>query len=84
LQTDESGIESHWAEGIAADSKLFVEKQKKSLGFKAKGKSIKGVNIHYQLMEEIVKLGNTTLQRSEPITRTDVGTTISYLWGYIA
>jgi len=42
LQVDESKRESHWTESIAVGSRLFIEKVKTTLGFKAKSGSITG------------------------------------------
>lgn len=40
LQTGISGKENIWTQSIAVGSKWFVEKMKKSLGFRAKGRKI--------------------------------------------
>ena len=76
LQTPESGRENHWTESIASGSKSFVEEVKKSLGFKAKGKSVTGIKDHYQLRDDIAKFGNTT----EPMTRSKADTTNTFFW----
>ncbi len=80
LQGDEPERESHWTESIAVGSKSFTENVKKSLGFKAKGKSITGSKDQYQLRENISSFGYTSLQGPEPIKRSDTGTTNTFLW----
>jgi hypothetical protein len=47
LRLDKIERESHRAESIAVGSKSFIEEVKKSLGFKAKGRSIASSNDHY-------------------------------------
>jgi len=79
LQIAEPGRESHWTDSIASGSKSFVEEVKQSLGFKAKGKYIIGIKDHYQLREDVAKFGNTCLHGSEPIKRSDAGTTNAIL-----
>ena len=80
LQADELERESHWTESIASVNKSFIEKVKQSLGFKAKGKSITGSKDHYQLREDVVKFGDTSLDRFRPAERSDAGTTNTILW----
>ena len=66
LQGDEPERESHWTESIAVGSKSFTENVKKSLGFKAKGKSITGSKGHYQLREDVSNFGKTSTNGFEP------------------
>jgi putative transposase len=50
LQVGEPERESHWNESIAVGSKSFTENVKKSLGFKAKGKSISEMELDYRIL----------------------------------
>jgi putative transposase len=84
LQTDKPEREGHWTESIASGSKAFIEEVKKSLGFRAKAKSVTEIKGHYQLREDVSKFGNTSLKGLEsvkPVAGLDVKTTNTFLWG---
>ncbi len=49
--------ENEWTESIAVGSKPFVEKVKQSLGFRAKGRTIRGERGRYQLRENTSSFG---------------------------
>jgi putative transposase len=80
LQGGKPERESHWSESIASGRKSFIEEVKKSLGFKAKNRSITGSKGHYQLREDVSNFGNTFLHGPEPDTRSDADTTNTFLW----
>jgi len=46
-----SALESRWSQSIAVGSKSFIEKIKKSLGFRAKGRKITGAADNFELRE---------------------------------
>lgn len=52
----------------------------KSLGFKAKSRSITGRKGHYQLREDVSNFGNASLHGPEPATKSDTGRTNAFLW----
>jgi len=58
--------ESNWTQSIAVGGKAFVEKIKKTLGFRAKGRAITGEKGHYQLRENIASFGNSSVHESDP------------------
>ena len=80
LQVDEPERESHWTESIAAGSKSFIEKIKKSLGFKAKGRTIADSKGHYQLREDVSDFGNTPWHGFGPDARADVKMINTFFW----
>ena len=84
LRLGEPETEGHWTESIAAGSKSIIEEVKKSLGFKAKGRSITGSKDHCQLRENVSTFGNTSLHGPEPATWSDAGTTYTFLWRKIS
>ena len=53
LDASDTSRQAQWTESIATGSKSFVEEVKKSLGEKARGKSITGNNEQYQLRENV-------------------------------
>jgi hypothetical protein len=59
LSAGGSERQGDWSQSIAVGSQSFIEKVKKNLGFKAKGKSITGSKEHYQLRENVTKFGNS-------------------------
>lgn len=61
LQVDKPERENQWTESIAVGSKLFVEKVKTRLGFKAKHRTITGSEDRYQLRENVSGFGKTHL-----------------------
>ena len=63
LEAKDTARQAQWTESIATGSRSFVEQVKKSLGVKARGKSISGDNQQYQLRENVSKFGNSRLQR---------------------
>jgi hypothetical protein len=48
--------------------------------FEAKRRSITGRKGHYQLREDVSKFGNTSLHGPEPATKSDAGSTNTFLW----
>jgi len=80
LQQDAPERESHWTESIASGSKSFIEEVKKSLGFKAKGKSITDSKDHYQLRENVSPFGYPSLQEPGSTKRSDTVATNSFVW----
>jgi putative transposase len=83
LQVDESKRESHWTESIAVGSRLFVENAKKTLGFKAKGRSINGSDDYFRLREKVSTFGNTSKQEIEPIAGADIDVPNTFFWDKI-
>ncbi len=71
---------SDWSHSIAVGSQSFIEKVKKNLGFKAKGKSITGSNEHYQLRENVTKFGNSPSGGLYTVEGPDSGFTNTSLW----
>ena len=71
LQQDQPEREGHWTESIACGSKSFIEEVKKSLGFRAKGKSVAEIEGHYQLREDVFKFG---------VAGSDIEMTNTLLW----
>ena len=63
MEAKDTARQAQWTESIATGSRSFVEQVKKSLGVKARGKSISGDNQQYQLRENVSKFGNSRLQR---------------------
>jgi hypothetical protein len=73
----------HYIPGYVWHSKLFIEEVKKSLGFRAKAKSVTEVKGHYQLREDVFKFGNASQKWLEPdksVAGSDVDTTNTFLW----
>jgi hypothetical protein len=54
---EDDGWSGFWTESTASGSKSFIEKVKKSYGFKVKGKAILAVKDHYQLNEYVSTFG---------------------------
>lgn len=82
MQKDKPEREGHWTESIACGSKSFIEEVKKSLGFRARGKSVAEIEGHYQLREDVFKFGYTSLkglEPDEPVTGSDIETTNTIL-----
>ena len=84
LQVGEPKRQSQWTESIASGSKSFIEEVKKSLGFKAQGKSITAIKDHYQLRENASNFGYTPLQGSRACKRSDAGRINTYGWREIS
>lgn len=80
LRLDEPERQSHWTESIASGSVSFIEEVKKSLGFKAIGKSITGCKDHYQLRENVSNFGFNPLPEPESTQRSDSATTNTFIW----
>jgi len=80
LQVDELERESHLTESIAVGSKSFIEKVKKSLGFKAKGRTIAGSKGHYQLRENVSDFGNTSFYGFRPDAGADAEMINTFFW----
>ena len=84
LQADKPERESHWTENIASGSSAFIEEVKKSLGFRAKAKSVTEIKGYYQLREDVSKFSNTSLKGLEPVkpvAGSDVETTSTFFGG---
>jgi putative transposase len=56
-QTENRGKESKWTQSIAVGSKMFIEKMKKSLGFRAKGRKIICTDGTFELREVMTPYG---------------------------
>ena len=80
LQVDEPERESHWTESIAVGSKSFIEKIKKSFGFKAKGRTIAASKGHYQLREDVSGFGNTSWHGFGPDAGADAEMINTFFW----
>jgi putative transposase len=63
LEAKDISRQAQWTESIATGSRSFVEEVKKSLGVKARGKSITGANQQYQLRENVFNFGNSRSRR---------------------
>ena len=71
MQNDNhSNRENKWTQSIAVGSKTFIEKMKKALGYKAKGRKIISADDTFELREAITPFGNAD--------KLDSGNT--YLW----
>jgi putative transposase len=71
MQNDNrSNRENKWTQGIAVGSKTFIEKMKKALGYRAKGRKIISAVDTFELREAITPFGNAD--------KLDSGNT--YLW----
>ena len=57
LQADSNETESKWTQGIAVGSKMFIEKIKDALGFRAKGRKITSSDDTFELREGQVSYG---------------------------
>ncbi len=57
LQADSSEAESKWTLSIAVGSKTFIEKIKKAIGFRAKGRKITSSDDTFELREGQVPYG---------------------------
>jgi len=74
LETDNSGKENKWTESVAVGSKLFVEKMKGALRFRAKWRKIICTDDTFELREGLMPFGkaknldsgNTFLWDQEP------------------
>jgi len=84
LRMDVPERESHWTESIASGSRSFIEDVKKSLGFKAKGKSITGSQDNYQLRENISAFGYASIHSSEPSKSSDTYGNNTFSWREIS
>ena len=70
MQTETRGKENKWTQSIAVGSKAFIEKMKKALGYRAKGRKIISADDTFELREAITPFGNAD--------KLDSGNT--YLW----
>jgi hypothetical protein len=59
IQTDNGDKENKWTQRIAVGSKTFIEKMKKALGYRAKGRKIISAEAVFELREAITPFGNT-------------------------
>ena len=70
MQNDSRNKENKLTQSIAVGSKTFIEKMKKALGYKAKGRKIISADDTFELREAIAPFGN--------VGKLDSGNT--YLW----
>ena len=70
IQNDSRNKENKWTQSIAVGSKTFIEKMKKALGYKAKGRKIISADDTFELREAVAPYGNAN--------NLDSGNT--YLW----
>ncbi len=80
MQPNKPERQNHWTESIAVGSKSFIEEVKKSLGFRARGRSIAGRNDHYELREDIRNFGNSTLLGLDLSKRSDSDANNTFIW----
>lgn len=84
MQADKPERESHWTESIASGCSAFIEEVKRSLGYRAKDRSVTELKGHNQLREDVSKFGNTSLKGLEPVkpvAGSDVETTSTFFGG---
>jgi REP element-mobilizing transposase RayT len=72
--------ESLWTESLAVGSKSFIAKTKKRLGIKARGRAIRGGKQHYQLREQILDFGQSSLKGSEAVSWGNVEAINTFFW----
>ncbi len=72
--------QSDWAENIAVGGKSFIDKVKKRLGFKAKGRPITSKKNHYQLRENIADFGDFSSYGLEPDAGSYAGMDDTFFW----
>jgi putative transposase len=65
IQTDNRNKENKWTQSIAVGSKTLIEKMKRTLGYRAKGRKIICADDTYELREVITPLGNADNLDSE-------------------
>ena len=58
IQTDNNNKETKWTQSIAVGSKTFIEKMKKTLGYRAIGRKIISADDTFELRESITPFGN--------------------------
>jgi putative transposase len=58
LRNGSNKTESKWTQSIAVGSKTFIEKIKEALGFRAKGRKIKGTDDTFELREGLAAYGD--------------------------
>ena len=80
LNANDTSRKADWTESIATGSKSFVEKVKNNLGFKAKGKSINGNNLQYQLRENVAEFGISPLQHFNTTEYSESDCNNSFFW----
>ncbi len=80
LHTNDTARQAQWTESIATGSKSFVENVKKSLGFKAKAKSITGDTQQYRLRENVAEFGTSQLQRFNTAENHDLNLNNNFSW----
>ncbi len=74
VKAENNGRQTKWTQSIAVGSKPFIEKIKKSLGFKAIGRKIRHVDDSFELREKLTPYdtannagsGNTILWEQKP------------------
>ena len=80
LEANDTSRQAQWTESIATGSKSFVEKVKRSLGVKARSKSITGDNEQYQLRENVAGFGNRRIERINTTARGDSDFSNTFFW----
>ena len=80
LDTNDTSRQAQWTESIATGSKAFVVNVRKSLGFKAKGKSITGDTQQYKLRENVAEFGNSRIQRFNTAANDELDLNNTFLW----
>jgi putative transposase len=58
MQTDNRDKENKWTQSIAVGSKTFIEKMKKTLGYRVTGRKIMSADDTFELQESITPFGN--------------------------
>ena len=58
IQNDSRNKENKWTQSIAVGSKTYIEKMKKALGYRAKGRKIISADDTFELREAIAPFGN--------------------------
>ena len=65
IKTDNRDKENKWTQSIAVGSKTFIEKMKKGLEYRARGRKIIGDDDTFELREGITPFGNADNPDSE-------------------
>ena len=58
MHNDSRNKENKWTQSIAVGSKTFIEKMKKALGYRAKGRKIISADDTFELREAVAPFGN--------------------------
>ena len=65
MQNDSRNKENKWTQSIAVGSKTYIEKMKKALGHRAKGRKIINAEDTFELQEAVEPFGNADNLDSE-------------------